>query len=498
MTKQKPNILLITVDQMRYDCLSILGHPVVDTPNLDQLAREGVLFTNAYAATPSCIPARAALLTGMSQTGTKRVGYEERIPWNYEHTLAGELAKENYHTQCIGKMHVYPTRNLLGYHNIVLHDGYMHYNRFRNETTAATSFNETDDYLPWLRNRLGADRDITDLGLDCNASTVARPWPYDEALHPTNWAVSESIDFLRRRDPTKPFFLHTSFVRPHPPFDPPQTYYDMYKDIDIPESPVGNWAQQTDETKAGHNPITAEGIVPKRRLNQAKAAYYALITHIDHQIGRLLMALQEHGQYNNTIILFTSDHGELLGDHNLFRKTLPYEGSTHIPFILADPGNNLRFGKNNRHQAVVELKDIMPTLLEAAGVPIPATVEGASVLKLVQDDEDEATRRHASQPNAGAWRKYLHGEHEFSEKSYHYITTGKVKYIWFSQTGAEQFFDLEKDRNELEDVSDSPVYAEMMEQCRAWLIESLNGREEGYVSDGALQVGRPARTFLRT
>src|SRR5699024_5573145 len=116
------------VDQMRADCLSVAGHPVVGTPNLDKLARDGILFENAYSATPTCVPARASILTGMEPRNHGRVGYEDEVPWNYEHTLPGELADAGYHTQCVGNMHVYTTRNLCGYHNVVLNDGYMHYN----------------------------------------------------------------------------------------------------------------------------------------------------------------------------------------------------------------------------------------------------------------------------------------------------------------------------------------------------------------------------------
>src|SRR5699024_1307862 len=126
----------------------------VETPYLDQLARHGVLFNNAYSATPTCVPARASILTGMNQTNHGRVGYEDEVPWNYEHTLPGELADAGYHTQCVGKMHVYPTRNLCGYHNVVLHDGYMHYNRDK-RTPSGRSFSEVDDYLRWLKEKAG-------------------------------------------------------------------------------------------------------------------------------------------------------------------------------------------------------------------------------------------------------------------------------------------------------------------------------------------------------
>lgn len=480
----KPNVLLIMVDQMRADCLSIMDHPVVDTPNLDQLARGGALFKNAYAATPSCIPARASVLTGMSQGSTGRVGYQDKVPWNYEHTIADAFAGAGYHTQAVGKMHVYPTRNLCGFHNVVLHDGYMHYNRFKFNTTTSESFEQTDDYLPWLREKSGADADLTDLGLDCNASTVARPWHLPEALHPTNWVTTQSIDFLRRRDPSKPFFLNMSFVRPHPPFDPPEVFYDMYRDLDLPDPPIGDWADAKDEKRAGLNPVTDRGIVPEKRMQRAQAAYYALITHIDHQIGRFLNAMQEYGVYDDTVILFVSDHGELLGDHHLFRKSLPYEGSTKVPFIIADPGNHLDIEKNQTAEEVVELRDIMPTLLDAANVAIPETVEGRSVLPLLRNEKDVS------------WRAYIHGEHEYGKESFHYITDGKEKYIWFSQTGEEQFFDLSQDPLELHNLARRDDHRQRIQVRRAQLMKELTGREEGYTDGEKLLPGQTVHPTL--
>ncbi len=161
MNRNKPNVLLITVDQMRYDCLSIAGHPVVETPNLDELARTGVRFDRAYSATPSCIPARAAIFTGKSQTGHGRVGYQDRVPWRYDRTMPEEFAKAGYHTQCVGKMHVYPARNLMGFHHVVLHDGYLHHNRNKYSIPVSEHYDEVDDYLHWLRQagtRRGPDR----------------------------------------------------------------------------------------------------------------------------------------------------------------------------------------------------------------------------------------------------------------------------------------------------------------------------------------------------
>ncbi|GGJ98146.1 arylsulfatase [Lentibacillus kapialis] len=477
----KPNVLLIMVDQMRADCISMLNHPVVDTPNLDQLARDGALFQNAYSATPSCVPARASAMTGMSQTATGRTGYQDEVPWKYEHTVAGEFSGAGYHTQSVGKMHVYPTRHLCGFHNVVLHDGYMHYNRLKHQTTTMASQEQTDDYVQWLREKYGADADLLDSGLDCNASTVARPWHLPESLHPTNWVTTQSIDFLRRRDPSKPFFLNMSFVRPHPPLDPPQAFYDMYKDVELPDPPVGDWAMREDDSKSGLNPVTAEGVVPKQRYHRAQAAYYALITHIDHQIGRFLQVMQEYGVYRDTIILFASDHGELLGDHHLYRKSLPYEGSAKVPFILADPGNHLNIQKNTPVDSVVEMRDIMPTLLDAAGISIPGSVEGKSVVPLCRGE------------TGLIWRDYIHGEHEFGKTSYHYITDGNEKYIWFSQTGVEQFFDLLDDPEEKRNLAGISDYSDRVRHRRDQLIKELTGRDEGYTDGESLIIGKPAK-----
>lgn len=477
MQKEKINLLLITVDQMRGDCLSAAGHPVVETPNLDKLANNGILFQNAYSATPSCVPARAAIFTGMSQQSHGRVGYMDKVPWTYPHMLPGELAAGGYHTQCVGKLHVYPTRNLCGFHNVVLHDGYMHYNRDKSRIKVSEHFDQCDDYLHWLRGQAGVDQDLIDHGLDCNASTVTRPWHLEEKYHPTNWAVTESIDFLRRRDPSKPFFLWTSFVRPHPPFDPPQVYFDMYKDMDIPLPAIGSWVDSEAAIKGNQAPETAFAKLKGARLQRALAGYYALITHLDDQIGRLLNGLFEHGVLDNTVILFTSDHGEMMGDHYHFRKSLPYEGSAKVPFMLYDPGNRLSLKGGTTLEHVVEMRDIMPTLLEAAGVPIPDSVDGQSVLSLCRGEESE-------------WREYIHGEHSLDRLSNHFITDGKMKYIWFSQSGREQLFNLMDDPHELTDLADSPSMASELTKWRSILVHELADREEGYSDGSSLIAGR--------
>lgn len=469
----RPNIVLIVDDQHRGDCLGIAGHPDVKTPYIDSLATRGILFNNAYTACPSCIPARAALMTGMKQENHKRIGYQDGVPWEYEHTLAGELSKAGYYTQCVGKMHVSPLRNLLGFHHIELHDGYLHHNRY-----ASTPYYENqkiaDDYVYWLKEEKGISCDVTDTGLECN-SWVARPWMYDEQLHPTNWVVNRSLDFLRRRDRSKPFFLMTSFVRPHPPFDAPSCYFDMYKDKVLREPHMGDWANQEDYKTLGRVFNSSDGIADKELIRQAQIGYYACITHMDHQIGRLIQALIEDEIYDNTIILFVSDHGELLGDHHMCRKSRPYQGSIKIPFILS--GDKALIGENGGVcDSLVELRDVMPTLLDFAGKDIPQTVDGKSI-------------RHTKGQSNSSFREYIHGEHTGGRIGNHYIVTSKYKYIWYTQTGETQFFDLETDPNELVNKIASPQYKKKIGYLKDILIHELKDRAEGYIKDGDFVVG---------
>ena len=362
----------------------------------------------------------------------------------------------------------------------MLHDGYLHFARNK-EGKASTQIEQCDDYLKWFREKKGHNVDLIDIGLDCN-SWVSRPWGYEENLHPTNWVVNESIDFLRRKDPSKPFFLKMSFVRPHSPLDPPKFYFDMYKDEDLPEPLMGDWANKEDEENRGKDINCVKGIINKKALKRAKAAYYGSITHIDHQIGRFLIALSEYGELNNTIFLFVSDHGDMMGDHNWFRKGIPYEGSSRVPFFIYDPGNLLKGKKGKVFDEVLELRDIMPTLLDFAHISIPDSVEGLSLKNLIEERNS-------------TWRDYIHGEHSFGEDSNHYIVTKRDKFLWFSQRGEEQYFDLENDPKELTNLIDSEEYKERIDYLRKILIKELEGREEGYTDGNRLLKGHPVSTL---
>jgi len=471
MTDQRPNILLIHTDQWRADALGYTGRTPADTPHLDRLFHEAVDFSQAYAACPSCIASRASLHTGLTPRSHGRVGYQDGVPWTYEHTLAGMLAGGGYHTQAVGKMHVEPARNLLGFHNVVLHDGYLHYQRRRGRDLQLV-----DDYLPWLRAQHGPAADYVDTGLGCNGY-VTRPWVYDDMLHPMAWITTQSIDFLRRRDPTRPFFLYTSYHRPHPPLDPPAEYFRMYETRELPPPVVGDWNSDFFRYDRGlDSPVPREPVQRER----ARRAYYAQITFIDHQINRLIDALWTHDALDNTVIIFFGDHGEMLYDHGMVGKGAPYDSSARVPLLVRLP-HAMGGLRRATVDAPVEMRDLLPTLCELAGVGVPETVEGRSLLPFCRDERP-------------AWRDAIHGEHSFGALSNQWLTDGRWKYTWFSQIGLEQLFNLQDDPQETHDLA--AEHPDLVAAWRARLVEALTGREEGYVQDGQLVVGRPAQAIL--
>lgn len=501
---KKPNILMIMTDQFRGDCLGAAGHPDVKTPYLDTLASRGVLFDKAYSACPSCIAARAALHTGLSQEHHKRVGYEDGIPWRYEHTLAGELSQAGYYTQCVGKMHVHPLRNYLGFHHVELHDGYLHTARYGSVPYRESQF-VADDYFYWLKQEKGIQADLTDNGTECN-SWIARPFPYEEKYHPTNWVTDRSLDFLRRRDPDMPFFLMASYVRPHPPFDAPACYFEQYQNQQLRPPYTGDWVTQDLLAQRGRIFDSLTGPVDPELIRQAQIGYYACITHLDHQIGRLLQALTEHELNDNTVILFTSDHGEELCDHHHFRKSLPYEGSCHIPLILAGNPSLTGLLPHSVCHNVVELRDIMPTLLEIAGVDKLPPMDGKSLLPLVSHpiaqspaaSKDITCATLAVGLDDKDFREYVHGEHSYGDLSNHFIVTPYDKYCWFTQNGEEQYFDLKKDPHELHNQIQDAACQERIQVLRQLLIKELTGRAEGFTDGNQLIPGREYPPYLHT
>jgi len=460
----RPNFVLLFPDQWRGDCLGSLGH-VVETPHLDELAADGVTFTAAYSPCPSCIATRAVLATGLTPSSAGRMGYRDGVPWRYRRTLMHRLADAGYQTLCSGKTHFYPQRLMLGFQRMRLYDVQKLDPWFE------------DDYHPWLFGRTGGAVLDTCRTHSSNA-WVARPWTHDEALHPNCWTADAALELLRRRDPTRPFFLQVGFHRPHPPLDPPLHVFERYLPRPLPPVPVGGWAGEFDA------PVTrtdaSAGRLPDHLLDRARRAYYAQITHLDSQIGRIVWFLRKRGLMENTYVLFASDHGEQLGDHHLFRKVTPFEGSAKVPFIVRPPPS-AGGPRGDRCAAPVTHADIMPTLLELAGLPADG-VEGRGVGPFLRGEQPP-------------WRDYVHGEHTAGGVGWQFVTDGREKFIWDSAGGREWFFSLTEDPQERVDLAADASSAERVALWRDRLARALAGRGADGLTDGEkLTPGRIAPT----
>ena len=458
----QPNIILVFCDQLRGDAVGFDGNPVVQTPNLDALATRGTRFPHAYSAVPSCLPARAILWSGQSQwhTGVLGMGQGQGpIPSDFPHTLAGELTQAGYRTHMVGKGHFHPHRAAMGFESMELDEsGRM----------------PDSDHRVWFAEHAPDGVTPDDHGVGWN-SWHAGFWHTDEPLHPTHWTMTRSLEFLKAHDSDRPFFLNISFARPHSPYVPPKRYADMYEPDALPQPHAGAWSAMHDDPVTAANPSAWRGKMTPGQIARARTSYYGSISFIDAQIGRLVTGLHEESpdQLANTWLLFTSDHGDMLGDHNLWRKTYAYEGSARIPFLVVPPSQQ---GNPKRSCAteVVELRDVMPTLLEAAGLPIPDLVDGHSVLPLLT----------APAPD---WRQYIHGEHctcYSEEQEMHYLTDGTRKYIWLPRLGLEQFFDLDQDPGETRDLIDDPTRHHEINLWRQRLTDELAARDCGWVRDG--------------
>lgn len=450
----KPNYILILPDQWRGDCLGCTGHPVVQTPCLNHIAGEGVTFTSAYSAAPTCIPARACLATGQTPSTHGRLGYQDGIPWNYEHTMMKCLRDGGYQTMQSGKTHFYPQRVSLGFEENRLYEIPIHDKDFES------------DYHIWLQRQTnGLVHDIARQA-DPNACLV-KPWEYDEELHCTNWIMNNAIEMLWRRDPTRPFFMQIGIHRPHAPYDPPRAYYEMYANAELPNPRVGDWAEEYGNPTS--NLTCWSGKLPDKTIDQMTKAYYASITHIDYQIGKLYNWLKKEKLLEKTYLIFMSDHGEQLGDHHQFRKASPFEGSAKIPFIIRPPKGS-DFKTNDTCSSPVSHMDVMPTLLELAGINIPNTVEGSSLIRLLKGQFEN-------------WREFIHGEHANNNHGWQFLTDGKEKYIWETMSGSELFFDIDNDSQEKRNLVKEASYSKRVELWRGRLIEILAQRPQDGLSD---------------
>lgn len=430
---QSPNIIVITTDQQRSDCLSINGHPELRTPFLDSLAARGVNFRQAYTTCPVCIPARRSLISGLHVSSHGLNYNHEAAPFAPPATLPGILRSSGYQTQLIGKLHIAEPGVRHGYDNII-----------QSETPndrRRTKHQARNDYADWFERRSDAPHPLH-LGVMSNDRT-ARPWTLPEHLHHTNWVTNTAADFLDRyRDPSTPFFLHLSYWAPHAPALPPQPYWDRYVGNSWTPS-VGSWVG--DRPWAPGRPLTAmRGPFSSREMREQAAGYYGLINHVDDQLNYLFDRWSCSPLYDShrpTWIIFTSDHGDMLGDHHMFRKQAPYQGSIHVPMFIA-PLRGAAVSQPRSTDHLASLEDILPTCCELAGVSIPSHLgpeDGRSLVPLLSGGSNG--------------RSHLHGECRWQGHHFRYLMRDGKKYIRWTETGEEQLFDLYADPHEMTDLS---------------------------------------------
>lgn len=447
----QPNILLITTDQQRFDSAGDAAPSFMRTPHFDHLCREGITFTRAYADCPICVPSRMSIMTGnyVVTHGMAGNGPSSRVLPSNEKTLPGRLNALGYQTAAIGKMHFTPQRARHGFQEMILpEDYYRHMGRLGY------------DIQP-MRHGLGQNE------LYPGMATV----PESQTL--TAWTSEQCVEFIReRRDPTVPFFLWCSFSKPHPPLDPPEPYYSMYRSCPIPEPFFGDWSE-SDACPYAFRLLREKQSydqVPPEIIREARAAYYGLITQIDYNMGRVFAALQDLRIFNETLIIYTSDHGEYLGDHHAGAKGFMHESSAHVPFVLRLPHNwdNRRHG--TKHDGLVTLADILPTVVAAAGGQA-SDVDGQDLGALARGEIE-------SRPFLEATNGSL------EEPGYCGIFDGRWKYIWYPVGGSEQLFDLDTDPHELTNLAGRSDHNEARNRLKQELLQRHVARNSAAVENG--------------
>jgi len=469
------NILFLMADQYRGDCIGSAGADWLATPNLDALAGEGVLFSNAFCSVFLCLPVRTAIITGKSIWAYGMLGYYP-FAERYSYELPRMFTDAGYRTHAVGKNHFNPIRNKHGYETVLLEEGWH----------SVIESEGKGDYQLWFE-KVAPEKDMNATGLHYTDHRGGRSFLYADSLHPTYWTAQKAIEFLDSYDEDRPWLLKVSFQRPHPPFDLPQQWYDYYSDVDFPMPIVGSWAEEKYGNISGSledKTNATLGKFSKEEIQESRQSYYAAISFVDEQIGRVIQALRERGELDNTLIIFTADHGDMMGDHYNWRKCKLYQGSVNIPMILRWPNSlAIKAERGQIREELVELRDVLPTFLDAAAVQKPEALDGESMLDILRNK---------------TWRNLLDLEHARiyePDNAWTCLTDGTYKYIYFTLTGENQLFDLSNDPYELYDLASDPEYAKLVLEWRDRMIKHLFIRGERWVKNGELTIQEESQKY---
>ncbi len=376
----RPNILLLCTDQQRYDALGAYGNDEIETPNLDRLAAQGTLFDQCYVQNPVCAPSRASLMTSRYVHAHGLWANGVALP-DGQPMVSRALADAGYDCGLAGKLHL---ACCIGDRTEQRHDDGFRVFRWAHDPSHGS---EQNQYHRWLEERFPT--------LYADARDPSSPVTFGglpAEAHYTHWTAEETIGFLRGgRDESRPFFWVANFFDPHHPFEAPPEYLDRY-DAQTLSAPVGGpgeldgkpeiYTEASKRSYAGHVKGFAEYTADE--IQRIKAAYYAMVTFVDDEVGRILDTLEECGLADDTIVVFTSDHGEMLGDHQLLLKgPMMYDCAVRVPLLVRWPD---RIPAGARRDELVQWIDLAPTFLDAAGVPAMPTQQGQSLLPLVRDE----------------------------------------------------------------------------------------------------------------
>ena len=430
---KKPNILLIVTDDQRPDTIHALGNNIIHTPNLDKLVQRGTVFQHAHSPNPLCVPSRAEILTG-TRGFTNGVLPPFSNKLNAKLTSLGEvLRRAGYETVYVGKWHTSGRPSTHGYEKAVglFSGGGGKYWKPKTDYKGmdVTGYRgwifQTDDRKLFPKKGVGLTPDISEEFADA------------------------AIGFLKTKS-KKPFFMHVNFTAPHDPLYWPTGYEKKYdpKKMPLPKNFLGQHPFDHGNFKGRD-----EKMLPWPRTKEAVrrnlAVYYAVISHLDEQLGRIVQALEESGELDNTIIIFTSDHGLAVGSHGLMGKQNMYTHTVEVPLIFAGPG----IPHKQERDALVYLRDLYPTICDFAGAKIPNTVEAKSLVPIIEGKKKSIYER-----------VYCH----FSD-SQRMVRDYKWKLIHYPKIGRYQLFDLVNDPLEMRDLSNMQAHQPRMRQLKKQL-----------------------------
>ena len=470
--------MLVVTDQQRYDTLGCYGNPYIDTPNLDKFAQEGVLFEKCYCQTPVCTPSRASFLTGRYPRTTRCRANGQMIPGG-ERLISRVLADHGYYTGLSGKLHLAPCGPAsCPIQEKRIDDGYLEFHWAHNPSglgnsglpESGGSYWSGNEYSRWLfkQGKRYQEADYDKMGYVQKGM--------EEQFHFTKWCIDKAIDQIhysaaeKREMPqyqSPPWFFNVNLFDPHHAFDPPERLLKKYLEradkLPLPKYIPGELDsksifQKIDHISANNNQSQAhyfnydEMSAEEHRL--VKAAYYAMIENIDIQFGRLMDALEETGEAENTIVIFTSDHGEMLGDHGIYLKgPYFYEPQVRIPLIISWKGH---FLKGARLDTLTELVDLVPTIEEFCLGEIEPGVQGKSLAGILTGEESPDTHRNSVYSEYYAAMPW----HQNPEAYGTMVFDGRYKISRFHSSNEGEFYDLEKDPDEQNNLWNAPEYLE--------------------------------------